>query len=231
MPLLGKGVLAIWNGVTDAGEAEFIKWHIREHIPERVGLTGFLRGRRYIAHDGRPRYFNFYETETAETLASPEYLARLNAPTPWTQAVVKEFRDTSRTICDVVASLGRGEGAWIETIRFWEIARPETFPLAVASDYMSDIAKRDGIVAVHFLRSADGRGNAATAESKLRAQPDTRCDWLLLIEAAEPQFLEALRTQICSDQALQRHGAGAAIERGIYRLQYGLSHSELGRTD
>jgi hypothetical protein len=231
MPLLGKGVLAIWNGITDAGEAEFIKWHIQEHIPERVGLSGFLRGRRYIAYDGHPKYFNFYETETAETLGSPEYLARLNAPTPWTQAVVKEFRDTSRTICEVVASLGRGEGAWIETIRFWEIARPDTFPLAVAGDYMSDIAKRDGIVGVHFLRGANGQGKTATAESKLRNQPDTRCDWLLLIEAAELQYLQALRSQICSDQALQQHGAGAAIEHGIYRLQYSLTHSELGRTD
>jgi hypothetical protein len=231
MPLLGKGVLAIWNGITDAGEAEFIKWDIREHIPERVGLIGFLRGRRYIAHDGHPRYFNFYETETAKTLASHEYLARLNAPTPWTQAVVKEFRDTSRTVCEVVASLGRGEGAWIETIRFWEIARPEAFPLAVAGNYMSDIAKRDGIVGVHFLHRANGQGNTATAESKLRTQPDTRCDWLLFIEAAELQFLEALRPQICSDHALQQHGAGAAIEHGIYRLQYSLIHSELGRTD
>ena len=231
MPLLGKGVLAIWNGITDAGEAEFTRWHIREHIPERVGLAGFLRGRRYVAHDGHPRYFNFYETETAKTLRSPGYLARLNAPTPWTQAVVKEFRDTSRTICEVVASLGRGEGAWIETIRFWEVARPEAFSLAVPGDYMGDIAKRDGIVGVHFLRGATAQGTTATAESKLRTQPDAQCDWLLLIEAADLQCLEVLRPQIGSDQVLQQRGAGAAIEHGIYRLQYSLTHSELGRTD
>lgn len=231
MPLLSKGLLAIWNGITDVGEAEFIKWHIQEHIPERVGLTGFLRGQRYIAHDGHPQYFNFYETETAETLRSPEYLARLDAPTPWTQAVVKEFRDTSRTICEVVASLGRGEGAWIETIRCWEIARPDAFALAVSADYMGEIARRDGIVGVRFLRRANGQGNTATAESKLRTQLDIRCDWILLKEAAELQCLGALRPQICSNQILQQHGAGAAIEHGIYRLQYSLTHSELGRTD
>ena len=65
MALFGRGVLAIWNDITDAAETEFVRWHVREHIPERVGLPGFLRGRRYIAHDGRPKYFNFYETETA----------------------------------------------------------------------------------------------------------------------------------------------------------------------
>jgi hypothetical protein len=33
MALMGKGVLAIWNGITDSAEAEFIRWHIQEHIP------------------------------------------------------------------------------------------------------------------------------------------------------------------------------------------------------
>ena len=63
MPLLGSGVLAIWNGVAPGYEAEFVEWHVKEHIPERVGVPGFLRGRRYVAVDGAPAYFNFYETE------------------------------------------------------------------------------------------------------------------------------------------------------------------------
>ncbi len=29
MPLLGKGVLAIWNGVAPGYEAEFLEWHAR----------------------------------------------------------------------------------------------------------------------------------------------------------------------------------------------------------
>ena len=91
MALLGKGLLAIWNNMTEAGEPEFLKWHMREHIPERVGIPGFLRGRRYVAVDGQPKYFNFYETETPDTLVSPAYRTRLNAPTPWTQAVMARF--------------------------------------------------------------------------------------------------------------------------------------------
>ena len=47
MPLLGRGVLAIWHTITPEGEAEYWRWHDREHIPERVGVPGFLRGRRY----------------------------------------------------------------------------------------------------------------------------------------------------------------------------------------
>src|SRR5262245_10040110 len=216
MALLGKGLLAIWNGITDSGEAEFVRWHIREHIPERVGLPGFLRGRRYVAYQGRPKYFNFYETETPQTLESPAYRARLDAPTPWTQAVVKEFRDTSRTICEVVASIGTGEGAWIEAIQIGAVRDRDVFSRAMTSALMKEIAGRDGIVGVHFVRGVDGQPNTATAESKLRGQPDAKCEWILLIEAVEGGFVAALRNGPCSDEALRRLSPDATIERGIY---------------
>jgi hypothetical protein len=231
MALLGKGLLAIWNGITDAGEREFVKWHIREHIPERVGLTGFLRGRRYVAHDGHPKYFNFYETETAQTLESPQYRARLNAPTQWTQDVVKEFRDTSRTICEVVASTGLGEGAWIEAIQIANVKDRAAFAHGVTQALMPDLAAQDGIVGVHFVRGVDGAAPAQTAESRLRGQPDAKCEWLLLIEAAESSFLQALRDETCANESIRKLAPGAMVERGIYRLQYALSHEEVGRTD
>ena len=231
MPLLGKGLLAIWNGITEAGEAEFVRWHIREHIPERVGLTGFLRGRRYVAHEGHPKYFNFYETESPQTLQSPEYRARLNAPTRWTQDVVKEFRDTSRTICEVVASFGSGEGAWIETIQISGVADQSSFSHAAVNNLMKELLQQDGIVAVHLVRAIDEQGASATAESALRKQPDARCEWLLLVEAAEADFLKALRASRCSNDVLRKAASSSAkVERGIYRLQYGLTHSELEQT-
>jgi hypothetical protein len=226
MALLGKGLLAIWNGIADSAEVEFVRWHIREHIPERVGLPGFLRGRRYVAYQGHPKYFNFYETETPQTLESPAYRARLNAPTPWTQAVIKEFRDTSRTICEIVASIGTGEGAWIETIRIGAVQDRDAFSRFVTSTWMEEIAGHDGIVGVHLVRGVDGQTNTATVESKLRSRPDAKCEWILLIEAAESSFLEALRAGPCADEALRRLSPGATVERGIYQFQYGLSRTE-----
>ena len=231
MALLGKGLLAIWNGITDSGEAEFVKWHIREHIPERVGLSGFLRGRRYVAHQGHPKYFNFYETKTPQTLESTEYRARLNAPTQWTKDVVKEFRDTSRTICEVIASMGLGEGAWIETIQISGVKDRETFARRMTQDLMPDIARQDGIIGVHFVRGVEDQVSSQTAESRLRGQPDTKCEWILLIEAAESSFLETLRNGACSNESIHELSADVTVERGIYRLQYGLTHGELGPPD
>ncbi len=226
MALLGKGLLAIWNGIADSAEADFVRWHIREHIPERLGLPGFVRGRRYVAYQGHPKYFNFYETETPQTLESPAYRARLNAPTPWTQAVVKEFRDTSRTICEVVASIGMGEGAWIETIQIGAVQDRDAFSRVMTSTSMQEVARWDGIVGVHFVRGVDGQTSTATAESTLRNHPDAKCEWILLIEAAERGFVEALRAGPCSDEALRRLSPGATLERGIYQFQYGLSRAE-----
>lgn len=51
MGLLGSGALAIWNGIAPEAEREFDRWHTYEHIPERMALPGFLRGRRYVADD------------------------------------------------------------------------------------------------------------------------------------------------------------------------------------
>lgn len=81
MSLLGKAVVAIWNDILPEGRENFIEWHNREHIPERVSIPGFLRGRRYIAQQGTPEYFTLYEAADAQVLVGQPYLDRLNNPT------------------------------------------------------------------------------------------------------------------------------------------------------
>ena len=99
MSLAGQAVVAIWNGIAEEGRTEFYEWHNREHMPERVGIPGFRRGRRYIAKYGHPEFFTLYEADSAEVLVGQDYLNRLNNPTPWTKLVPPTyFRDTSRGI-------------------------------------------------------------------------------------------------------------------------------------
>ena len=74
--LLGRGVLAVWIEVDAKNQQELNNWYTHEHLPERAGIQGFLRGRRYVASDsagstGDVKYFVLYETDTTETLASP----------------------------------------------------------------------------------------------------------------------------------------------------------------
>jgi hypothetical protein len=227
MPLLGKGVLAIWNGVAPGYDAEFVEWHVKEHIPERVGVPGFLRGRRYLAVDGKPAYFNFYETESYEVLSAAPYLARLNDPTPWTRKVVSNFKDTSRTICDVAHSSGRGIGAWIETIQLQTASDPAEFSRRMASGLLAEIGKQHSVSAVHLLRGVPEANKADTAEKAMRGVRDKEAAWILLVETVTEKAARDLRDNLTSDASLARAGATGKPVRGLYQLDYALSRTDL----
>jgi hypothetical protein len=229
MALLGSGVLAIWNGVEEGADQDFIEWHVLEHIPERVGIPGFLRGRRYIAVDGYPRYFNFYETENPDVLTSSPYRDRLNAPTDWTRQNIARFRDTCRTICSVAATQGLGEGAWIETLRFTNVREPEAFRSSVVSSVVPSILVQPGIVGVHLLEGEAAASQGASTEKTLRGQPDEIADWVLLIEAVEEASLRRVREGTASDRLFREAASTVDIVRGFYRLQFALTKSELDR--
>lgn len=205
-PLLGTGVLAIWNGIANGQDEAFLRWHVEEHIPERVAVPGFLRARRYVALHGQPRYFNFYEVATPEVLVSPAYLARLDDPTPRTRAILPHFTDTIRTPCRVMASLGRGIAGTMASLRLDGPAGP-------VRDLADALAREPGVSAVHLLERAE-LVLPGTAESAMRDGPDTAAGSILLAEGPDAQTLDA---------ALSRHAPTGA--RGLYRLDF-LLHAD-----
>ena len=71
MSLAGEGAVAIWHDIAPEGRGEFYAWHGHEHMPERAAIPGFLRGRRYVAVDGAPEFFNLYETASRTTVTGP----------------------------------------------------------------------------------------------------------------------------------------------------------------
>src|SRR4051812_36093727 len=118
MSLAGLGAVTIWHDLTPEAHDDFYEWHNREHMPERVGIPGFRRGRRYVAIRGEPKFFNLYEADSAEVLAGQDYLNRLNAPTPWTRRVIPNFRNVARGVCRVAFTNGVGSGGVMLTLRF-----------------------------------------------------------------------------------------------------------------
>ena len=192
-----------------------------------MGLPGFLRGRRYVATAGQPKYFNFYETDTVETLTSPAYLARLDDPTPWTRRVVAQFQETSRTICRVEATMGCGEGGWIETIRLRSTAAKHDLPGSLDRQRPAEIVASPGVVGLHVLQGRPSESRLGSTETALRSEPDRFVDWVILVEAVEADVLAAMRASPISVDALLRRDAGADIESGICRLQFALTKTEL----
>src|SRR5579872_6538062 len=118
--LAGEAVVAIWNGITPEGRDQFYAWHLHEHMPERVGIPGFRRGRRYIAADAEtaPEFFTLYETDAFPVLQGRDYAGRLDAPPAWTRRATAHFRDTSRALAHVLMSTGLGSGGALLTLRF-----------------------------------------------------------------------------------------------------------------
>src|SRR5689334_17222296 len=134
------GILAIWNDVAPGREAEFEEWYQHEHFFERIGVPGFLLGRRYEALSGAPRYFCFYLTQSPDVLKSPRYLERLDNPTAMTRRMMAEvFRNMSRTACRRAVRIGGMRGSTAITLRFGE--RQDQHALAaVVEELMRDKA-------------------------------------------------------------------------------------------
>lgn len=224
MALLGGAVLAIWNDIAEGGDAEFDHWHISEHIPERVGLPGFLRGRRYNAATGSPAYFTLYETESVETLQSPPYLARLNAPTPWTTACIQLFRNNRRTVCRNTLSLGAGIGGALATLELGP--RPDgdaTLRSWLTGTALPAAAARPGIVGAHFSEADVAMTVVRTAEKNLLDKPDTIARWVVMVEGVTPAVVETACEALLDAEHLTRHGAAADVSVAVYRLVFSLA--------
>src|SRR4051812_11628779 len=116
MALLGQAALAMWWDMAPQRRAEFEHWHTHEHFPERLAIPGFLRASRWADAGGGPGFFVMYELASHAALASPEYLARLNAPTPWSVQLMPHHSNMVRSQCEVLASCGAAVGRHVLTL-------------------------------------------------------------------------------------------------------------------
>ena len=62
--------LAIWHNVNPSREAEWLRWHTGEHMPERLAIPGILAGRRYWSSRASEQCFTIYESDLIETFCS-----------------------------------------------------------------------------------------------------------------------------------------------------------------
>jgi len=224
VPLLGGAVLAIWNDVVAGEEAEFDRWHLGEHVPERVGVPGFLRGRRYDVVHGDRRYFTLYETERPDVLNGPDYLARLNDPTPWTQRCIQLFRNNKRTACRVTLTLGHGIGGAITTLDVGPAPGRDTeLRDWLTRSALPALVAADGVIGAHLCEADEGVTRVQAAEKKLLDRPDELARWVVMIEGTDPAVVDRACAGILAAPALASHGAVPDAAVGSYRLVYALA--------
>jgi hypothetical protein len=214
--LLGAAAVIIWNDVAVAGRDEFYEWHDKEHIPERLAIPGFRRGRRYGKRGHSPEYLTLYEAGDTDIVVSPPYLERLNAPTPATVATLRHFRKTSRAVCRVVDSIGSSSGGYVLALR---IEVPED-AIATFSKWMNGALTRayalTGVVACHLFTADQDASRVNTAESSTRAFDIP--SWVVLVEASDEKAAERSRVLIESPELLAL-GATVRSDAAVYTLE------------
>ena len=224
MPLLGQAAILLSFDIARDAIPEHDHWHSHEHLPERLSIPGFLRGSRWVASRGGPRYLVLYELEQLAALNSDAYLKRLNNPTPWTSKMMPHYQGMTRGLCAVTGSAGSGLGGACLLLRF----KPTQGALPalrhwLCDDALPDLAARPGLCSAHFLEGASSA--VMTNEQRIRGV-DAGIDCALVVTAYDADALAQLEDPGALKDRLVEHGA-VDIVGAEYRLAHCLGAHEI----
>src|SRR4051812_46838087 len=220
MPIAGKGMLLTSMNIDAADEAEFNRWYDREHLEERVAIPGFLEARRYVAHDGNPKYLSLYSTETFAVLDSPAYRAALANQTEWSKANIAHFQNMIRAVARITVSRGTGRGAALGIVRLRPSGGEDR--LRAALHEQLDPAELDGIISMHLIESDPALSKPITDDP---AAPNPGAgDWFVLIDATDVGAVPAAMLRFSGNIVLKP----LTISSGAYRLMWDLAKSDIG---
>jgi hypothetical protein len=220
MPMAGKGMLLTSMNVDAAHEAEFNRWYDREHLEERVTIQGFLEARRYVAHDGRPKYLSLYSTETFEVLDSPAYLMALANQTAWSKANIARFQNMIRAVARITISRGTGRGAALGIVRLRPAGGEDRLRAALREQL--DPAELDGIISMHLMESDPNLSKPITDDPS--ALNPGAGDWFVLIDGTDVEAAAATVARVSGNAALKP----LIVSSGVYRLMWDLAKSDIG---
>ncbi len=225
MSLLGQAAMILSFDVVQDAISEHDEWHTHEHLPERLSIPGFLRGTRWVALHGQPRYLVMYEVEQLATLTSGAYLERLNNPSPWTSKMMPCYRGMVRGFCSVAGSFGCGMGGTSLLIRFKPAATMrDSLRRWLLQDSLPRLPSRPGIGSVHLFEGASTP--QMTNEQRIRGA-DAGLDWALLVTGYGQDALAGLMHTELGSAQLEEHGATGVLG-AIYRIEYSIIRREVG---
>jgi len=196
---MAQGFIAIWSDVDPADETDYLHWLTREHVQERLSIPGFLAVRIFRAEaGGRGRFLIFYRLRDASVVGSEAYLARLNAPTPWSQKIMPKLKNFMRGGGRIVQENGEGAGGY---------AAPVLFSRAQISNYLAaagEIAKADRMAATRIFEVDSASSGIATNEKSIRTG-DRSFEAMLFLESLDADVLASgLAVMEAKDRTIYR---------------------------
>lgn len=211
------GILCASLDIAEGHQANFLEWHNREHLVERLGVPGFVSGRRFVSPEASPRYFIAYEVADLSVLASPEYLERLDQPTPWTLKTVATFRNGFRSAYAVVRTAGWIEGGFVLAVRF-KPRDPTTTLAGITDDRLDALLQCPGITRLRVAIPDEQVSTTDTVEARESGNVFAN-DLLLLVEGISAQALSTLLGDALSGEQFFKGGLQERPWTGIYQLQ------------
>jgi len=175
----GTGLMAFWARIDEAYLDRFRQWHNGEHMPERVSIPGFLAGQRYLGHGTRDYFLMMYETREPGVLGGPDYLARLNAPTPWTRESLPHFREPARNVYSRLDARGASDlfaAPCLVSVRF----NAE----ALDTGLVERVAAQAGVARTRLFEIDSAISGIRTSERKIYGGGPGEQRYLLLVECA-----------------------------------------------
>ena len=199
-----KGLMVFLAHFEPQHQQAYRQWHNAEHIPERVGIPGFLLGRRYLATDDATRFLMCYDTLGEQVLVSDAYLHALNHPTPWTREALTWFRNPDRNVYTLLSSRGAAAPSAAPVLA---VARFDAGALPVAE-------LPDGVTRL-ALYQLDGAGSSVrTQEAGIHGARSAQDGGLLWLECGDVQLLREPGRR----QALRAWAAALPLQ-GLQPLQ------------
>ena len=219
--MTGGAALAIWFDVDAAGQEDVEAWYRRQHLPERLSVPGFLRGRRYSAVADGPGFFTLYETRDASVLGSAAYLERMNNPTEWTRRALSSFRGMTRNAYQRLATMPSAAlASHLMTVRIKpDSGRGPYIRQWLEGDAPKTLGGMSDVIAWGTYVSETGGTSVMTEERKIVGDVSPATPFLALCEIDNAGVEGAL------NEFWRAWGRALAAETttNLYRLMYGLS--------
>lgn len=199
-----QAFLALWNSISGAEvEAEYEAWHSLEHVPERVGLPGFVEARRYRAwqpaEDRAPRYFTCYRVDDLGAFDTPDYTGIFQQPTPWTAHMRGELRDFFRLTCRLSGSHGQTTAAHLAALHFR--GEPAAFAARIDTDLAGRVARGELVCAQWGTAAQTAAIPIANSAPAAMASPPSGSDFVVMLQSQHAEALAQQAAQLV--QAMQ----------------------------
>jgi hypothetical protein len=197
------GLLVAGFHYPDIPADEFDDWYDTEHIPERMGVAGFLNAQRWVATDGSATAMATYDLTSLDVLEDPAYTVRKGeGRTPWSKRIARKttlfLRLTAEQILPGSAAGPENAGGLLMFATNVAPGAESDFNAWYDQEHIPLLSKVPGVLSARRFRTAEGT-HAYVALYHLSSPEVSACaDWNRAMQTAwtariTPSLQDSLR--------------------------------------